>query len=52
VGHGNGFHGFKDLMSEEKMQQIEALSVVHHRVLVLAGLDVMDYVTLPPLPHN
>ena len=52
VGHGNCFHRFKDLMSEEKMQQIEALSVVHHRVLVLAGLDAVDYVTLPPLPYN
>jgi len=52
VNHNNRFHRLKGLMSEEKMQQIEALSVVHHRVLVLAGLDVMDYVTLPPLPYN
>jgi hypothetical protein len=25
---------------------LETLSVVHHRTLVLAGLDAVDYVTL------
>ncbi len=25
---------------------LETLRVVHHRILVLAGLDVVDYVTL------
>ena len=30
----------------------EALSVVHHRILVLAGLGVVDCVALPPLPQD
>ena len=34
------------------MKTREALSVVHHRMLVLAGLDVVDYVALPPLPQD
>ena len=29
---------------------LETLSVVHHRMLVLAGLDAVDYVTLAALP--
>ena len=29
---------------------LETLSVVHHRMLVLAGLDAVDYVTLATLP--
>ncbi len=28
------------------------LRVVHHRVLVLAGLGAVDYVTLPPLSEK
>ena len=31
------------------MKTREALSVVHHRMLVLAGLGVVGYVTLLPL---
>ena len=34
------------------MQVTEILSVVHHRMLVLAGLAVVDYVALPPLSRN
>ena len=30
----------------------EMLSVVHHRMPVLAGLDVVDYVTLRPLSER
>ena len=30
----------------------EALSVVHHRPLVLAGLAAVDYVTLRPLSES
>ena len=33
------------------MQQ-ETLSVVHHRTLVLAGLDAVDYVTLRSLSER
>ena len=33
------------------MQQ-ETLSVVHRRTLVLAGLGVVDYVTLPSLSEH
>ena len=31
------------------MRNLEALSVVHHRPLALAGLTAVDYVTLWPL---
>ena len=31
------------------MRNLEALNVVHHRPLGLAGLAAVDYVTLPPL---
>lgn len=34
------------------MKNQEVSSVVHHRILVLAGLDVVDYVALPPLPQD
>ena len=30
------------------MMNLEALSVVHHRPLVLAGLSAVDYVALQP----
>ena len=43
MGEGKGREG--------KSMQQETLSVVHHRTLVLAGLGVVDYVTLlPPFP--
>ena len=35
-----------------EMKTREALSVVHHRILVLAGLGVVDYVALLPLPKD
>ncbi len=38
-------------MSEQRKSQ-EALSVVHHRPLVLAGLAAVDYVTLRPLSER
>ena len=31
---------------------LETLSVVHHRMLVLAGLDVVDYVALATLSEG
>ena len=34
------------------MRYLEALSVVHHRPLVLAGLEAVDYVTLRPLSES
>ncbi len=34
------------------MRYLEALSVVHHRPLVLAGLAAVDYVTLRPLSER
>ena len=34
------------------MRNLEALSVVHHRPLVLAGLAAVDYVTLRPLSES
>ena len=34
------------------MNTREALSVVHHHMLVLAGLGVVDCVALPPLPKD
>ena len=40
------------MRAEEKMQETEMMSVVHHRTPVLAGLGVVDYVALPPLPQN
>ena len=38
-------------MSDQRMSR-EALSVVHHRPLVLAGLAAVDYVTLRPLSER
>ncbi len=38
-------------MSEQRKSR-EALSVVHHRPLVLAGLAAVDYVTLRPLSER
>ncbi len=32
------------------MKNCEALSVVRHRILVLAGLGAVDYVALLPIP--
>ena len=34
------------------MRNLEALSVVHHRPLVLAGLAAVDYVTLAALSES
>ena len=34
------------------MKYLEALRVVHHRPLVLAGLAAVDYVTLRPLSES
>ncbi len=38
-------------MSDRRKSR-EALSVVHHRPLVLAGLAAVDYVTLLPLSES
>ena len=34
------------------MRNLEALSVVHHRPLVLAGLAAVDYATLAALSES
>jgi len=34
------------------MRNLEALSVVHHRPLVLAGLAAVDYATLAALSEH
>ena len=36
----------------DPLKSREALSVVHHRPLVLAGLAAVDYVTLRPLSEH
>ena len=62
VGYSNAFNsrairrGADNLRTSVKnkimMKKQDMLSVVHHRIMVLAGLGVVDYVALPPLPQE